>query len=50
LWQRLPYDQHERRNFYLSFKGGIMMRTQGVRNAESAASDLSYVACGRLTL
>ena len=43
-----PYDQRERRNFYLTFWEAFMMRTQGVRRTGSAALDLCYVACGRV--
>ena len=43
-----PYDQRERRNFYLTFWEAFMMRTQGVRHAASAVLDLCYVACGRV--
>ena len=32
----LPYDQRERRNFYLALWEAFMMRTQGVRHAGSA--------------
>ena len=43
-----PYDQRERRNFYLTFWEAFMMRTQGVRHTGSAVLDLCYVACGRV--
>jgi myo-inositol-1(or 4)-monophosphatase len=43
-----PYDRRERRNFYLTFWEGFMMRTQGVRRTGSAALDLCYVASGRV--
>ena len=43
-----PYDQRERRNFYLTFWEAFVMRTQGVRHTGSAVLDLCYVACGRL--
>ena len=39
-----PYDQRERRNFYLTFWEAFMMRTQGVRHTGSAVLDLCYVA------
>jgi myo-inositol-1(or 4)-monophosphatase len=41
----LPYDQRERRNFYLTFWEAFMMRTQGVRHTGSAVLNLCYVAC-----
>ena len=43
-----PYDQRERRNFYLTFWEAFMMRTQGVRHTGSAVLNLCYVACGRV--
>ena len=43
-----PYDQRERRNFYLTFWEAFMMRTQGVRHTGSAVLDLCYVTCGRV--
>jgi myo-inositol-1(or 4)-monophosphatase len=43
-----PYDQRERRNFYLTFWEAFMMRTHGVRHTGSAVLDLCYVACGRV--
>jgi myo-inositol-1(or 4)-monophosphatase len=43
-----PYEQRERRNFYLTFWEASMMRTQGVRHTGSAVLDLYYVACGRV--
>ena len=43
-----PYDQRERRNFYLTFWEAFMMRTQGVRHTGSAVLDLCCVACGRI--
>ena len=42
-----PYDQRERRNFYLTFWEASMMRTQGVRHTGSAVL-LCYVACRRV--
>jgi myo-inositol-1(or 4)-monophosphatase len=44
----LPYDQRERRNFYLGFWEAFMMRTEGVRHAGSAVLDLCYAVCGRV--
>jgi len=44
----LPYDQRERRNFYLTFWEAFLMRTQGVRHTGSAVLDLCYFACGRV--
>ena len=44
-----PYDQRERRNFYLTFWEAFLIRTQGVRHTGSAVLDLCYVACGRVT-
>jgi hypothetical protein len=44
----LPYDQRERRNFYLTMWEAFMLRTQGVRHAGSAVLDLCYVVCGRV--
>ena len=43
-----PYDQRERRNFYLTFWEVFMMRTPGVRYTGSAVLDLCYVAWGRV--
>jgi myo-inositol-1(or 4)-monophosphatase len=43
-----PYDQRERRNFYLTFWEAFMMRTRGVRHTGSAVLNLCYVACGRV--
>ena len=42
-----PYDQRERRRFYLAFWEAFMMRCQGVRRTGSAALDLCSVAAGR---
>ena len=43
-----PYDQRERRNFYVTFWEAFMMRTQGVRHTGSAVLDLCYVTYGRV--
>jgi hypothetical protein len=43
-----PYDQRERRNFYLTFWEAFMMRTQGVRHTGYTVLDPCYVACGRV--
>ena len=43
-----PYDQRERRHFYLTFWEAFMMRTHGVRHTGSVVLDLCYVAYGRV--
>jgi myo-inositol-1(or 4)-monophosphatase len=43
-----PYDRRENANLYLAFFKALMIRTQGIRRAGSAALDLCYLACGRL--
>ena len=43
-----PYDRRSKAGFYLGFFQDFMERAQGLRRAESAATDLCWVACGRL--
>ena len=43
-----PYDRRQHLEFYLSFVGDFIRRSQGIRRNGSAALDLCYVACGRL--
>jgi myo-inositol-1(or 4)-monophosphatase len=44
-----PYDQRERRNFYLTFWEAFMMRTQGVRHTGSAVLTSATSPAGGLT-
>jgi len=43
-----PYDRRERAELYLGAIKAVMLRTQGIRRAGSAALDLCWVACGRV--
>ncbi len=43
-----PYDSHGRTDRHLAIIKELLRTTQGVRRLGSAATDLAYVACGRL--